>query len=81
MTPLSPSVPLALNGHLQTNRQDGVYRPALLKERALTLSVQVLQEFYVQATRATRPDAMTHRDAMSFVTSLQRFRVTAQKPL
>ena len=48
---------------------------ALLKERDLALSVQVLQEFYVQATRATRPGALTHREAVSFVTSLQRFRV------
>ena len=48
---------------------------ALLKERDLALSVQVLQEFYVQATRATRLGALTHREAVSFVTSLQRFRV------
>jgi predicted nucleic acid-binding protein len=48
---------------------------ALLKERDLVLSVQVLQEFYVQATRATRPGALTHCEAVNFVTSLQRFRV------
>lgn len=48
---------------------------ALLKERDLALSVQVLQEFYVQATRATRPGALTHREAVSFATALQRFRV------
>jgi len=48
---------------------------ALLAERDLALSVQVLQEFYVQATRAARPGALTHREAVNFVTSLARFRV------
>lgn len=48
---------------------------ALLTERDLALSVQVLQEFYVQATRATRPGALTHREAVNFIASLQRFRV------
>ena len=48
---------------------------ALLDERDLALSVQVLQEFYVQATRATRPGALTHTEAVNFVTALQRFRV------
>ncbi len=47
----------------------------LLEERELALSVQVLQEFYVQATRATRPGALTHREAVSFATALLRFRV------
>jgi predicted nucleic acid-binding protein len=35
----------------------------ILAERDLALSVQVLQEFYVQATRASRPDAIGHRQA------------------
>lgn len=47
----------------------------LLSERDLALSVQVLQEFYVQATRATRPGALTHREALDFVTALGRFHV------
>ncbi len=47
----------------------------LLEERDLALSVQVLQEFYVQATRATRPGALTHGEAVLFATSLTRFRV------
>ena len=45
----------------------------VLDERDLALSVQVLQEFYVQATRATRPGALTHLEAVSFATALQRF--------
>lgn len=50
---------------------------ALLEERDLALSVQVLQEFYVQATRVHRPGALTHDEAVGFITALQRFRVQA----
>jgi predicted nucleic acid-binding protein len=48
---------------------------ALLAERDLGLSVQVLQEFYVQATRASRPDAISHRDAVELIEAFQRFKV------
>ena len=48
---------------------------SLLTERDLALSVQVLQEFYVQATRTSRSGALTHREAVNFVESLHRFRV------
>jgi predicted nucleic acid-binding protein len=37
--------------------------------------VQVLQEFYVQATRATRSDAISHRQAVLLVESFRRFPV------
>lgn len=47
----------------------------ILTDRELCLSVQVLQEFYVQATRATRPDALTHGQAAELVESFMRFRV------
>jgi predicted nucleic acid-binding protein len=47
----------------------------LLADRDLTLSVQVLQEFYVQATRATRPDAISHRQAVLLIESFRRFPV------
>ena len=47
----------------------------LLGERDLAISAQVLQEFYVQATRATRPDAIAHDDAVELVESFQRFPV------
>ena len=39
------------------------------------LSVQVLQEFYVQATRANRPDRLEHRQAAALIESWLRFRV------
>ena len=39
------------------------------------LSVQVLQEFYVQATRPTRPDRLPHDIAAGLVAAWTRFRV------
>jgi predicted nucleic acid-binding protein len=39
------------------------------------LSVQVLQEFYVQSTRATRSDAITHEQAAGLMESWARFPV------
>jgi predicted nucleic acid-binding protein len=39
------------------------------------LSVQVLQEFYVQATRASRKDALPHDIAAGLVRTWLRFRV------
>ena len=39
------------------------------------LSVQVLQEFYAQATRATRPDPLSHEVAAEFIGKWIRFRV------
>ncbi|MGP0057749.1 MAG: PIN domain-containing protein [Beijerinckiaceae bacterium] len=37
------------------------------------LSVQVLQEFYVQATRATRPDPIPHNIAVDLIRKWIRF--------
>jgi predicted nucleic acid-binding protein len=48
---------------------------ALLGSDDNALSVQVLQEFYVQATRPTRLDAVTHEAATDFVRSMLRFPV------
>ena len=53
------------------------------RERALfvmdridcVLSVQVLQEFYVQATRASRPGALSHATATDFIHAVMRFPV------
>ncbi len=50
---------------------------ALLSERDLALSVQVLQEFYVQATRPARVDRITHDQAVRLVTSFTRFPIAA----
>jgi predicted nucleic acid-binding protein len=48
---------------------------SILRDRYLALSVQVLQEFYVQATRASRPDAITHDQAARLIESFLRFPV------
>lgn len=50
---------------------------SILAARDLTLSVQVLQEFYVQATRASRPDPLTHEQAVGLVETFMRFPVVA----
>ncbi len=47
----------------------------ILRSRDLALSVQVLQEFYVQATRASRPDPLTHEQAVGLVEAFMRFQV------
>ncbi len=47
----------------------------LLRSRDLALSVQVLQEFYVQATRESRADRLTHQQAAELVGSFLRFAV------
>jgi len=56
---------------------------ALKRERAIALlarddgalSVQVLQEFYVQATRPTRPRPLPHETAVGLITAWTRFKV------
>jgi predicted nucleic acid-binding protein len=48
---------------------------ALLDAEEIALSVQVLQEFYVQATRVTRPDALAHDIAAGLVRTWLRFKV------
>jgi predicted nucleic acid-binding protein len=48
---------------------------ALLDRSDLALSVQVLQEFYVQATRPTKRDRLTHEEATSLVEAFMRFRI------
>ncbi len=47
----------------------------LLDSDDLALSVQVLQEFYVQATRATKPDRLSHEQATALVESWLRYPV------
>ena len=46
---------------------------SLLAEGRLALSVQVLQEFYVQATRSTRSDRLQHDQAAGLIEAWLRF--------
>ena len=48
---------------------------ALLDDDAGVLSVQVLQEFYVQATRPSRSGALTHEQSATLIDAWLRFRV------
>ena len=48
---------------------------SLLDTDDLALSVQVLQEFYVQATRASRKDPLEHEIAAGLIRTWLRFRV------
>ena len=47
----------------------------LLDRADLVLSVQVLQEFYAQATRHSREDPLPHDTAVALIESWLRFRV------
>ena len=47
----------------------------LLTETDLAVSVQVLQEFYSQATRSTRPNPLTHEQALEFLARILTFQV------
>jgi predicted nucleic acid-binding protein len=63
---------------LSTDRNE-----AIKAERALQLlnhtdcavSIQVLQEFYVQATRENKIDRITHEQALALIDSWARFKV------
>ena len=48
---------------------------ALLDDDSSAVSIQVLQEFYVQATRSSRNDAIPHELADRLIESWTRFRV------
>lgn len=47
----------------------------VLRQRDLALSVQVLQECYVQATRTTAPVRLDHDQAVAFLRTLRRYPV------
>jgi predicted nucleic acid-binding protein len=48
---------------------------AILDDEDLALSVQVLQEFYVQATHRSRDERLTHDQAVALIESWLRFPV------
>jgi len=48
---------------------------SLLDHDDLALSIQVLQEFYVQATRSGKSERLTHEQATSLIESFLRFPV------
>ena len=63
---------------ISKDRDEAVKREraiALLEADGGGLSVQVLQEFYVQATRVTRPDPLPHAIAAGLIRTWMRFAV------
>ncbi len=46
---------------------------AIMESRDLALSTQVIQEFYVQVTRSSRPDALTSAQSIGLIQSFMRF--------
>ena len=58
-------------------RDKAVRANEILAAGEIGLSVQVLQEFYVQSTRASRSDAISHEQAVGLVESWCRFPVQA----
>ncbi len=57
------------NAHKRRRAQE------LLDGGDLAFSLQVLQEFYYQATRPTRPDRIEHEQALELITAWRRFPV------
>ena len=64
----------AVSRDAQEERKARIARE-ILDGGGIALSVQVLQEFYVQATRVTRVDRLTHEQASQLVESFSRFPV------
>lgn len=56
-------------------REKAAVAREILRRRDLALSVQVLQEFYVQATRESRSDRLRHYQAVRLVESYSRYPV------
>jgi predicted nucleic acid-binding protein len=59
----------------QANIQKQRVALEILKRPDCVLSVQVMQEFYVQATRISRPGGIGHDKAIGFIRVLSRFKV------
>jgi predicted nucleic acid-binding protein len=57
----------------ESNKRDRAIE--LLGDDSAALSIQVLQEFYVQATRASRRDPIPHELAAGLIEAWTRFRI------
>ena len=72
---LDTNILLYANSSEPADREKATIADALLHKTDIALSVQVLQEFYVQATRASRPKRMLHDEAQGLIQSWLRFKV------
>ena len=57
----------------ESNKRDQAIE--LLSDDSAALSIQVLQEFYVQATLVSRPDPIPHELAVGLIEAWTRFRI------
>ncbi len=64
----------AISRHPDEGRKQQI-AASILNDDDLALSVQVLQEFYAQATRATRRDALAHEQACRLIEAWMRYPV------
>lgn len=61
---------------ISTRAEEGAKRDiarGLIDQGDCVLSVQVMQEFFVQATRQTRPDRIAPEQAMALIATWRRF--------
>ena len=66
----------AVSPRLSDSAKRGIARDLLAQDTGnLAVSVQVLGEFYAQATRPSRPGALSHHEAMVFIRELRRHHV------
>jgi len=62
-------------GFSPNNEQKWLRACEILGQSEFCLSVQVLQEFYTQATRRSRTDPLTHKAAAAIIGDLQKYPV------
>lgn len=65
---------------LPEDAEKGAVARELLRSRDLALSAQVLQEFYVQATRTPGPGQLSHEHVTAYMVGLQRYPIQALTP-
>jgi len=75
MTFLDTNILLYTISHGSTDQAKVEKARKILRRDDLALSVQVLQEFYVQATRPTRTQPLSHGDATALISLWLRFTV------
>ncbi len=75
MTFVDTNILLYAISPLPAEREKALIARKILQRNELVLSVQVLQEFYVQATRPSRSLPYSHEDATSLIRHWLRFHI------
>ena len=70
---IDTNIPLYAVGALPEEQDKQRTAAYLLRRNDLVMSVQVLGEFYFQATRTSRKGYLTHDEAVEFIRLLRRF--------